>query len=210
MSSSKLETDDIVEQLEGLKLGDDYVHNDSKGVEKSVQAQPPALPSKQESSQRDGTAETSPNEQTSATNEHETTPTPSLDQKDPSTVVVEEVSSLHTSDEARRQVSQTIIRFRRPVLTTDPNAPMQDSYEALTLSELQQLDPQLDADAQLQMEELQLALGDFEETDEFEEVDEFEEDDNWEGVGVDAEWDGDEDVYCGGEDCEEEFLDDRE
>ena len=94
MSSSKIETDDIVDRFEGLKLDDDNSHDHSKDVEKSGQAEPPALSSNQEISQGDGIAETSPNEQTEATNEQETTPTPSVDQKDPSTVVIEEVASL--------------------------------------------------------------------------------------------------------------------
>jgi hypothetical protein len=103
---------------------------------------------------------------------------------------------------------QTVIRFRRPVLASEMTSGMTDSYETLTLSEVQQLDAQREADIQLQLEELQLALGDFDEVDEFEELDEFE--DDWEdGVDVDGEWDVEGDDYCGGEDCGEEFIDDR-
>jgi hypothetical protein len=86
---------------------------------------------------------------------------------------------------------------------------MTDSFETLTLSEVQHLDAQRDADVQLQLEELQLGLADFDEVDDFEEVDELE---DWEeGVGVDeGEWDVEEmDGYCAGEDCGEEFIDDR-
>ena len=105
--------------------------------------------------------------------------------------------------------SQPLIRFRRPVLADDVTEGMTDSYETLTLSEIQQIDAQRDADIQLQIEELHLALGEFDEADEFEEVDEF--DDDWEeGVGFDGEWDVEPDGYCGGEDCGDEYLDDRD
>jgi hypothetical protein len=106
-------------------------------------------------------------------------------------------------------VVQSVFRFRRPVISDDTAPGMTDSYETLTLSEVQQLDGQWDADVQLQLEELQLALGDFDEGDEFEEVDEF--DDDWEeGVGVDGDWDVEADCYCDPGECGEEFLDDRD
>jgi hypothetical protein len=102
----------------------------------------------------------------------------------------------------------TLIRFRRPVLMDDLTPGMTDSYVTLTLSEVQQMDSQWEEDSQTQLEELHLALGDFDEADEFEEVDEFE--DDWEeGVGVDGDWEVDEDAYCAGDDCGEAFLDDQ-
>jgi len=105
--------------------------------------------------------------------------------------------------------AEPIIRFRRPVLADDFHPGMTDSYEALTFSEVRQLDAQSDADIQLQLEELQIVLGDFDETDEFEEVDEFEEE--WEeGVGVEGYWDVEADGYCEADDCGESFLDDRD
>lgn len=112
-----------------------------------------------------------------------------------------------STNEAHPQ--QPLIRFRRPVLASDLSSGMTDSYETLTLSEVQQLDAQRDADIQLQMEELKLALGEFDEVDEFEELDEFEDDWEDEGVVVDGRWDVEGDEYCGGEDCGEEFGDDR-
>src|SRR5205814_344644 len=113
------------------------------------------------------------------------------------------------SPTAKTRPTQPLIRFRRPILADESTAGMTDSYETLTLSEVQQLDTQRDADLQLQFEELQLALEEFDEVDEFEEVDEF--DDDWEeGVGVDGEWDVEADGYCGGEDSGEEYLDDRD
>jgi hypothetical protein len=79
-----------------------------------------------------------------------------------------------------------------------------DSYETLTLSELQQLDAHRDPDVQTQLEEMH--LGDFDAVDEFEEVDEFE--DDWdEGIGVDGDWDVEVDGYCEAGDCGEDFLD---
>jgi hypothetical protein len=105
---------------------------------------------------------------------------------------------------------QTLIRFRRPVLSDDLTPGMTDSYETLTLSEVQEMDSQWDRDLDTPLEESQLALGDFNELDEFEEVDEFE--DDWEEeVGVDGEWEveEDEDAYCEGDDCEEDILDDQ-
>jgi hypothetical protein len=102
---------------------------------------------------------------------------------------------------------QTTIRFRRPILVENQFSEIIDSYETLTLSELQQLDAQRDLDVQARLEEIHLALDDFDGTDEFEEVDEFE--DEWdEDVGVEADWDVDVDGYCEAGDCGEEFLDD--
>jgi hypothetical protein len=102
----------------------------------------------------------------------------------------------------------TLIRFRRPVLMDDLTPGMTDSFETLTLSEVQQMDSQWEEDSQTQLEELKLALGDFGEADEFEEVDEF--DDDWEeGMGVGEGWEVDEDAYCEGDDCGEDFLDDQ-
>ena len=103
----------------------------------------------------------------------------------------------------------TLIRFRRPVLTDSYGPEMTESYETLTLTELQQIDRTSDSDYQAQLDELQLALGDFEEGDEFEEVDEFE--DDWEeGMGVEGDWDVEPEAYCGGDDYEDEYLDDRD
>jgi hypothetical protein len=100
-----------------------------------------------------------------------------------------------------------LIRFRRPVLT-DNQPEIADSYETLTLSELQQLDAQTDFEVQAQLEEMHLALGDFDAVDEFEEVDEFDED--WEEeIGVEGDWDVEGDDYCEALDCGEEFLNDR-
>lgn len=101
-----------------------------------------------------------------------------------------------------------VIRFRRPVLMDDFASGITDSYETLTLSELRTLEVQSDADSQAQLEELRLALGDFDEADPFEEVDEFEEE--WEeSVGVEDYLDVEPDGYCEAEECGEEFLDDR-
>ena len=121
-----------------------------------------------------------------------------------------------TSEPRKTKPVETVIRFRRPVLADDVTSGMTDSYETLTLSEVHQLDSQRDADVQLQLEELHLALGDFDEADEFEEVDDFEEvdefEEDWEeGVGVNGDWDveGDDIGYCEAGDCGEEFLDDH-
>lgn len=104
------------------------------------------------------------------------------------------------------QLQEILVRFRRPTLTDDYSAGITDSYETLTLSEFQQLDVSLDVDGQAQLEELQLALGDFDEFDEFEEVDEFE--DDWEeDIGVSGEWDVEDDAYCHSNEYDDDFLD---
>ena len=99
---------------------------------------------------------------------------------------------------------QPLFRFRRPVLNDDET----ESYETLTMSEVQLMDSEVELALQLSYEELRLALGDFDEMDEFEEIDEFE--DEWEERAVgEGDWDVEGDVYCGGADCGEDFLDDR-
>ena len=200
---------EIERRLERLELDDNP--KDEIRLDKLLNIDPEKVETKDEEIlQGDERPIPFPNEQPTPQNVEEPPVPPSVDDQQTATSVVEPPTKNVKEEVLQRKLPETIIRFRRPVLTTDPTAPMQDSYEALTLSELQFLDRSLDADAQLQMEELSLALGDFEEEDEFEEVDEFdEEEENWEGVGVDAEWDGDEDVYCG-EDVGEDFLDDRD
>jgi hypothetical protein len=104
------------------------------------------------------------------------------------------------------QQNPALVRFRRPVLHDEDTS---ESYETLTMSEVQHINAQVEADLQLSYEELRLALGDFEEVDEFEEVDDFEEE--WEETNVGVEdWNVDGNVYCGGVDCDEEFLDARD
>jgi len=201
MTSEQEDYGDIEKRLEGLKL-DDKSYDECR-IDKRLNDTEPEVPSKQEISQRDSSTPPQLSEEDLPTKEEATVPPASVDDKQMPATIIDEVTSPAINEEPRKKSAQTFIRFRRPVLTTDTSAPMQDSYEAITLSELQQLD----AEAQLHMEESSLALGDFEEEDEFEEVDEFDEDDNWEGVGVDAEWDGDEDVYCGDD---ADFLDDRD
>jgi hypothetical protein len=102
----------------------------------------------------------------------------------------------------------TLVRFRRPVLNDEDTS---ESYETLTMSEVQHINAQVEADLKMQLsyEELRLALGDFDEVDEFEEVDDFEEE--WEDTNVGVEdWNVDGNVYCGEADCDEEFLDARD
>jgi len=100
---------------------------------------------------------------------------------------------------------QLLFRFRRPVLNDDET----ESYETLTMSEVQLIDSEVESGLQLNYDELRLAFGDFDEADEFEEIDEFE--DEWEENAVgEGGWDVEGDVYCGGADCGEDFLDDRD
>ena len=99
---------------------------------------------------------------------------------------------------------QPLFRFRRPVLNDEET----ESYETLTMSEVQLMDSEIELALQLSYEELGLALGDFDEVDEFEEIDEFE--DEWEESAVgEGDCDVEGDIYCGGASCGEDFLDDR-
>jgi hypothetical protein len=106
------------------------------------------------------------------------------------------------------QQNPTLVRFRRPVLNHEDTS---ESYETLTMSEVQHINAQVEADLKMQLsyEELRLALGDFDEVDEFEEVDDFEEEGEETSVGVE-DWNVDGNVYCGETDCDEEFLDARD
>jgi hypothetical protein len=80
-----------------------------------------------------------------------------------------------------------VFRFRRPVIADDYVSGLTESYETLTLSEVQQLDMHWDPAMQSELEKLHFALGDFDEEDEFQEVDEFE--DDWEGVEMHGDYD---------------------
>lgn len=101
------------------------------------------------------------------------------------------LQSTPDTDLSSGQKGETLIRFRRPVLTDDITT-LTSTYETLTLSDLQSLDPTWLSDEEEQytqedLEELRLAMGEFDEVDEFEEV----EADEFEGEEEEADWDVD-------------------
>jgi hypothetical protein len=112
--------------------------------------------------------------------------------------------SAETDEDAEEEISSSnakpppppYVFFRRPELGAADNTPqMTDSYEAITLSELRQLDSQWQSGGLASAID-DYVTGEYYEEDEFEEVDEFEGEEPWEaGLNVDGEWDCDDDTY---------------